>query len=350
MKSFLVDIYLAENLGDDLFLNYIAKSLPDIQFTPFHPGKNYQYFFSQYPNVKPFTYTTFDKIKSRFGKNKLQDYRRLAADYDALLFLGGGIFREESYWKEVYQYRTQIVDAFKAENKPVYFMGCNFGPYHTAEFLNHHKELFSKVNSISFRDLSSFELFRDLKTAHFAPDLLWAYGLPQVKKKENLIGISVINPKHKQGSENTYQTYIETHKKLCEKYLEEGKQIRIFSFCEKEGDFDIANEIVNGLNGTIEIINYKKNIPEYLKQIGECNQFIAARFHAVIIALKFGINVVPIIYGDKTRNLLNDLNYPFQTVDLNTIENLNSVPFWEINQDLISNLKLESKKHLNFLK
>src|SRR5690625_3827594 len=101
-KNVLTDIYLADNLGDDLFLDYYARSFPEVLFTPFHPGRNYDSFFKNYPNLQRFPYSFLDKIKARLGKDKLTDYRAMAKKYDALLFLGGGVFREESYWKDLY--------------------------------------------------------------------------------------------------------------------------------------------------------------------------------------------------------------------------------------------------------
>ena len=60
------------------------------------------------------------KILKKIGHNKLTDYKRLSANYDGLLFLGGGIFREESYWKSVFEYRKGIINVFKSKNKPIY--------------------------------------------------------------------------------------------------------------------------------------------------------------------------------------------------------------------------------------
>src|SRR5699024_11094187 len=145
-KKILVDIYLAENLGDDMFLDHLAKTFPNIDFVPFHPGKNYTSFFRSYKNIQQFPYSVIDKISSRLGNNKLTDYNQLSETYDGLLFLGGGIFREESYWREVYNYRFQITEAFKNKGKKVIFSGCNFGPYSSEEFLEAHRNLFQKAD------------------------------------------------------------------------------------------------------------------------------------------------------------------------------------------------------------
>lgn len=345
-KTILVDIYLAHNLGDDLFLDHLSHSFPDLDFVPFYPGKNYTLFFENYKNIKQFPYTIIDKIAARLGKNKLIDYHQLSKKYDGLLFLGGGIFREESYWKEVYEYRFQITKAFKSQNKKVFFSGCNFGPYKSSEFIDAHKSLFQKIDKIVFRDLKSYKLFSQLDRIHYAPDLLWSYGLPEVSKNEKIIGISVIDPRHKEQYKNTYHNYISEHKKMCMKYIQEGYKVRLFSFCKHEGDLKVAEQIAE-VASQIEIYNYTSDISSYIRKIGECNAFVAARFHAVILAFKFQIPVIPVIYGDKTENLLRDLQFKAPFLFLDTIASWRDVNFLELSEKQIMILQEQSKKHFD---
>lgn len=343
-KKILVDIYLAHNLGDDMFLAHLSHSFPDVDFIPFHPGKNYGTFYKNYSNVLQFQYTFFDKILARFGKHKLTDYNQMSRNFDGLLFLGGGIFREESYWKMLYQYRTQISEAFQKRGKKVFFTGCNFGPYFTDEFLEAYKDLFLKINQIVFRDQKSFQLFSDFSNVSYAPDVLWSYELPKVQTKEKTLGISVIDPRHKEQYKSTYLDYIEAHKKICEKYIQEGFKVILFSFCEKEGDLDIAKDIAKDFS-SIEIQNYTEDITSFLKLIGNCSHFIAARFHAVIIALKYGIPVMPIIYSDKTENLLKDLNFKQEFINLNEINKISEAEFVTVSRKIVEFNAKESKKH-----
>lgn len=343
-KNVLTDIYLADNLGDDLFLDYYARSFPEVLFTPFHPGRNYDSFFKNYPNLQRFPYSFPDKIKARLGKNKLTDYRAMAKKYDALLFLGGGIFREESYWKDLYAYRKKSIAAFKAENKPVIFSGASFGPWHSEEFYQNHVELFQMTDRISFRDRESYQLFSDLEQVVYAPDMLWNYDLPAAEKIKNRTGISVIDPRHKEGFEDTYSRYIRVHRQLCDRLLQEGNEVILFSFCEPEGDLAVAREI--GQDKPVSIINYNKDISGFLHKIGTCSRFVAARFHAVILALQFGMEVLPVIYGKKTENLLRDLAWPEEFVFLTSIDALGAAGFHRLNPATAAALKEKSKIHL----
>lgn len=345
-KKILVDIYLAHNLGDDLFLDHLSHFFPDIDFVPFHPGKDYHLFFKNYKNILPFSYTFFDKVKARLGSNKLTDYSELSKEYDGLLFIGGGIFREESYWKELYHYRSQIINAFKAEQKQVFFSGCNFGPFHSEGFVSAYDQLFQKTDQIVFRDQKSYHLFSHLQNVSVAPDLLWSFDLPTAIQQEKIIGISVINPKHKEQYKNTYQNYIEAHRNLCANYIQNGYKIILFSFCEKEGDLAVAQEIAKDFP-EIEIQNYATDISSYLMMVGTCSHFIAARFHAVIIAFKYGIPVLPVIYGDKTENLLIDLGFKNPFVYLDTINTIIDSEFLNISTQQKEALYKASNTHFN---
>jgi len=347
-KRILVDIYLADNLGDDMFLDHLAHSFPTVDFIPFHPSKNYLGFFKKYKNIYQFPYNVLDKVAARFGRSKLTNYSRLSNEFSGLLFLGGGIFREEYYWKELYLYRTEIIEAFRKKGKKVFFIGCNFGPYFSDYFLDAHQSIFEKSTQVKFRDKKSYTLFSSLCNVSYAPDILWSYDLPAQSMKNKTLGISIVDPRHKESNQESYDIYIGAHRSLCEQYLDNDFEIILFSFCEKEGDLKVAQKIAEGMP-QIKIRNYTGDIPSYLQEIGSCSNFIAARFHAVIIALKYGIPVLPVIYGDKTENLLRDLNFKEPFIFLNNIEDLMKAPFLEITDCQRDFLRYESKKHFEIL-
>lgn len=351
MKRYLLDVYLAFNLGDDMFLDHLAESFPGIEFVPFYPGNNYKKFFLNYPNVRKFSYGILDKALSRLKiYNRLTDYNRIARDYDGLVFLGGGIFREEGYWPELYEYRDKMASAFIKENKPVSFLGCNFGPYQTEKFKDLHRKLFYKCKDVCFRDISSYNLFKDLENVRFAPDILWDFKYPAVKTKPNLLGISVIDPQHKPGLEKYRTEYIAKHIEIIKEYLSQNYQVRLFSFCESEGDLEICTGIASAIPGKVAVYNYKGNIRECLKEFGECTEVIAARFHANVIAMKYQIPVLPVIYSDKTRNLLNDINFhnaKLEFKDLNRLKKINIQTYKFPDLSLL--FKNQNRRHFQFV-
>ena len=169
MKKVFVDIYLQFNLGDDLFLDILAKKYPNHEFTLNHLGSNYDEFLSKYHNVKRRKYTVFNKIKQRLKISEyISNYEKLAEDHDAMLFIGGSIFREEEYHETLYEERLKIVRAFKKRNKPIFILGANFGPVETESFVNDYREFFKLCDDVCFRDSYSYHLFKDLTNVRYA--------------------------------------------------------------------------------------------------------------------------------------------------------------------------------------
>ncbi|HWJ78059.1 MAG TPA: polysaccharide pyruvyl transferase family protein, partial [Niallia sp.] len=98
LKKVFVDIYLQFNLGDDLFLDILVKKFPNSKFTINYLGDNYDQFISQYNNVKRRKYSLINKIGQRLKiTDSITNYDTVAKEHDALLFIGGSIFREEDY-------------------------------------------------------------------------------------------------------------------------------------------------------------------------------------------------------------------------------------------------------------
>jgi len=347
-KRYLVDVYLALNLGDDLLLEHLVRIIPNADFVPFHPGTNYSFLIDNYPNLYPFEYNLIDKFKRRLGVDKLKDYDALSKEYDGLIFLGGGIFREESYWLEVYDYRLKISNQFKDKNKPVFFIGCNFGPFQNENFLKAYIDLFREVDRVNFRDLSSHKLFKHLENVNHYPDLIWGYPVEKSENNRQILGISLIHPKHKNGYEMYEQNYITHISEMAMKYQNKGYQIYLFSFCEKEGDLKMA-ECINRKVGNCEIKNYTGNIKSYLSEFSSCTKLIASRFHAIILGLKFEIPTLPISYGAKTDYLLKDINYPHKPLKLDNISSMDKYSFYVLEKDLLISLAIQSDEHFSMI-
>src|SRR5687767_13631712 len=105
---------MAFNLGDDLFLDILAKKYPNCQFTLNYVGNNYDAFITKYQNLKRRDFTIFNKISQRLKiTDYINDYATVAQEHDALLFIGGSIFREEAYHQSLYENRMKLVTDFK---------------------------------------------------------------------------------------------------------------------------------------------------------------------------------------------------------------------------------------------
>ncbi|NMH75298.1 polysaccharide pyruvyl transferase family protein [Bacillus sp. RO2] len=327
MKKIFVDIYLQFNLGDDLFLDILVKNFPDSEFTINYLGKNYDKFISNYQNLKRRKYTIINKIGQKLKlTDSITNYNDLAEKYDGLLFIGGAIFREEDYHPNLYKDRMNLVKSFKEKKKSVFILGANFGPFITQSFINDYRRLFKLCDDICFRDKYSYNLFKDLKNVRYAPDIVFQLNPLEYESRKSLnkIGISIIDVRHKIGMSSYYNNYITSTVSLIEKLSENGYEVCLISFCEFEGDMKVISDITKQLTPkakkSIIEYNYQGNIKEAIKFIASLNLLIAARFHANILGLVLKIGMMPIIYSQKTTNVLNDINFCDVKLNMNELD------------------------------
>lgn len=359
MKRIFVDIYLAFNLGDDLFLDILAKKYKDVEFTVNYVGKEYDNFISKYPNVKRRKYGIVDKIMQKMNiKDTLTNYKKIASDYDATLFIGGSIFRDEEYHKSLYKDRINLVCEFEKLNKPTFILGSNFGPYKSEDFINDYKIFFEKCSDVCFRDTYSYGLYKDIKSVRCAPDIVFQLDLDRYKKKEkkNTIGFSIIDVNHKDGLYKYEDQYLESTVRTIETLVKDGYECCLMSFCEREGDLNVINKIKRKLddktNIHVSVYEYKGNLEEAIEVISNFKLFIAARFHANIISQLLDIPLLPIIYSNKTSNMLNDINLDKLIINMDQLDKMCDKKVLECafnNKINLEEIKKKSEKQFNKL-
>lgn len=353
MKKIFVDIYLSFNLGDDLFLDLLSKKYPNSEITVNYVGKNYDEFISRYPNIKRRKYTVLNKVLQHLKiKDYLTDYENISSEYDALVFIGGSIFREEDYHQSLYKERMRIVKEFNKKNKPVFVIGSNFGPYNTEKFLNEYKEFYKLCNDVCFRDLYSYNLFKDLKNVRYATDIVFQMDMSKYKDnvKKNIIGYSIIDVRHKNGLAKYYEEYVDSTVKSIELIVSRGYDCLLMSFCEDEGDLKTIEVIKSRLSKDslkkVQVYDYKGNIEEAISTIAQLKLFVAARFHANILGLLCDVGILPVIYSSKTLNMLKDINLDKVLVNMEHLEKLYDISLIEesmSNKVNLDDISLNSK-------
>lgn len=354
MKKIFVDIYLQFNLGDDLFLDILAKKYPNCKFTLNYLGKGYNRFLEDYSNVMTRKYTFFDKVGQKLKiKDSITNYDEVAEAHDALLFIGGSIFREESYHRSLYEERFNMISEFNRRKKPIFILGANFGPFSTDAFYDDYKKLFQMCDDVCFRDSYSYHLYKDLPQVRYAPDIVFQMDTTEYMtiEEKDRIGFSIIDVTHKQGLAKFSKEYIETTIKSIELLTKKGYTCYLMSFCEKEGDIHVINQIKQGLTPEaikgIQIYEYKGNLIEAMRIMASFKLFFAARFHANIIGLIMNAGIMPIIYNDKTTNMLEDLKLNSILVTMNNLKLQHSEKFIESafhNKTSLEKVKNESHK------
>ncbi|MGL5087626.1 MAG: polysaccharide pyruvyl transferase family protein [Clostridium sp.] len=354
MKKIFVDVYLAYNLGDDLFVDILSKRYPNAEFTLNYVGNGYDSFIKKYNNIKRRKYNVFNKITQKLKiKDTLTNYKLIAEEHDALVFVGGSIFRDESYHESLYEDRNRLVNEFKVLDKPVFILGSNFGPYKRNEFIDDYTKFFKSCNDVCFRESYSYNLFKDISQVRYEPDIVFQLNLDKYKKtnKSKIAGFSIIDVNHKDGLSKYYEEYKESTVKSIELLVSKGYRCSLMSFCEKEGDLKVINNIISNLDDRtrsyVSIYEYKGDLEESFNIISEFKLLIGARFHANIIAQLLDIPILPIIYSDKTSNMLKDINLDKLMITMDNIH-------MQFDEDVINkafnnkvNLKDVSKKSEN---
>lgn len=329
MKRIFVDVYLAYNLGDDLFLDVLSKKYPDAELTVNYVGNDYDKFIDKYSNVQRRKYTLGDKVLQKIRiKDTLNNYKEIAKGHDAMVFIGGSIFRDESYHESLYKDRMRMVNEFKNLNKPVFILGANFGPYKRKSFLEDYMNFFERCDDVCFRDKYSFNIFQNIRSVRYAPDIVFQLNLDKYKKnnRKNIIGFSIIDVTHKDGLAKYEAKYLESTVRTIEALVKDGYECCLMSFCKREGDLKVINSIKRKLddktNIHVSVYEYKGNLEEAFQVISNFKLFIAARFHANIISQLLDIPILPVIYSNKTSNMLKDINLDRLIINMDDLDKM----------------------------
>lgn len=322
-KKVYIKAYTKLNLGDDLFVFMLCYRYKNVQF--------YIKELSPYTNV----FKTIPNLKIIENINDIS--------FDAIVYIGGSIFIENSPSSifRIHELKEEIIK----DNIPTYIIGANFGPYTSKKYFETVKnELLPYVESITFRDTYSYNLFKNLNNVHYAPDVVFSLDTNQITKDNtNEVGISIIHHLERKNLKLNYNTYITKLLEICKYYISIGYTIRLFSFCEYEKDTEAINELLKNMTNQelqyVKISNYTGNLKEILSKIASQKLFITSRFHSIILGLKFNIPIIPICYSSKSTNVLNDLNFPESNIY--TFENLENIIYNKIpnifHNDIIKN-------------
>lgn len=355
MKKILVNAYLAKNFGDDLFLKILFDRYKNVEwilydYTVKNGAYEYKKIFKNYKNVNikndlSNKYRVIGKIRSKLGVEKNID--KLINQCDAGIYIGGSIFMQLPQWKSQFKEREKLINKFYEDNKPYFILGSNFGPYKEMEFIEEYKKLFRKCNDICFRDEYSYSLFSELKNVRVNPDIVFQLKYSNKSKIKNSLGISLIDLNSIANLSEYRKVYKNKIKELVIAAIKVGKSITFFSFCNHLGDSKIIEEIINELNGEyrrhVSVVKYLGDIDKFLNEFSSMEDIVATRFHACILSQVFEQGLFPIIYSDKTYNVLRDIQLDDYYCYIKDICNLNI-------DSILKSISLNKIKDKNILK
>lgn len=245
-------------------------------------------------------------------------------------------------WGKMYKYRNSLLKLFNEKSK--FVIGANFGPYKNIEFLEKNKFLLGQCTDVCVRDSYSYNLLSSLNNIRIAPDIVFQLKPKNINKIKNSIGISILNLENRDDLKEYQQIYNKKIKEMVEELINRGQKITFFSFCESQGDMKAINEVIkivdNKFLKNINIVNYTGDIDDFLIKFESMENIIGTRFHACILSQVFGQGLYPIIYSDKTYNVLKDIDLDKEYIYIKDLEKLNTTHVL----DVISSNKIKNEK------
>lgn len=308
--------YARNNLGDDLFTRMLISKYPNVNFDI---------------DIEDIKYSeSLKNIKNITVNNRKRDFNNIDIEkYSAIVYIGGSIFMENRNGMQKLEELNKFIKNAKNKNVPFFYISSNFGPYITNKYLELAKDTFSYCEDVCFRDRYSYNLFRNITTARYAPDLILSYNISdnKVEMQKDTVGISVIDLKARDNIKDFESGYLEMLKNNIEDYQSFGKKVYLFSFCKYEGDEDTIDKVLNIVNNkeNIEIVKYNGNIEAFLNIYSKMEYMLSTRFHSMILSARLKQKVLVLSYSDKIDNVIEDMKFPFEIRRFN--KNLNKEKF-----------------------
>lgn len=349
MKKVFLKCYLIKNLGDDLFLKIISERYKD----NFYLISSLKYDDFKNENVKityrNFFIKVFDKI-CKILKIKYSYEKYLINKSDIVVVLAGSIFMENR--KDI-----KIGSWYEGLNKDYYILGSNIGPYKTNEFLDDVRNVIKNSKDTCLRDKKSFNLCEGIGNVRYASDVIFSldvskYNVPEKKK----VVFSVINcdKKSRQIKNPDRDAY---ENKICELinyFQDKDYEIELMSFCKKEGDEEAIESILNKIKNreNIKTYFYDGNLKEALKELSSAKIIVGTRFHANVIGMIMNKTVIPIVYNNKTEEVLKDIDFKGKKIYIDNIGDfdVNSISEKDLEYKCdINTQKKDANKHFEKL-
>lgn len=317
MKRVWIHAFMAGNLGDDLMVRILCERYPKVRFFVFADPS----YHVRYKDIKNLTVFSPEDKKTRIlnkGIRKLLGKEDGARKFfmktsHASVHIGGSVFVQHlDDWSGFYGVDEQLLRL----SRNLFVVGANFGPYTNPLYREQYEKLFEGYRDICFRDSKSRREFPGASNIHWAPDVVfnykWKKELYQKEKKQVLF--SVIDLKDRGGKYAICQyqeVYEKFMKELAEEFLKRGYSVKFLSFCSMQKDQEAAARILKILKPEFQdkadLLCYDQNLELCMDAFAQSELIVGTRFHSIILGMLMQKKVLPIIYDQKTRNMLADL-------------------------------------------
>lgn len=290
--------YFDRNFGDDYMFKLVVHSMPEVPF-----------FVDAREQDVP---CLVDEPNVYFGTSGQEDAPLLTV-------IGSGFVINDwqGFWCELKcRLRRKEVGDF--------CLGCNIEPFQNCWFRLLIRQKLRQYQLITCRDRESEAWLRKRckkPEIHYAPDIL--FSLPDewlaTERTADHLGISVMNL----GEGKAAQRYYDCLAQAADHYIAQtGKAVILLAFDSgREDDVSACRWVKERMKapGRAEIV-FHNNGGEIFKAYARCEKIIATRFHSAVLAMRMGIDVYPIVYREKMRNLLRDMGYPYSGKDWDRLD------------------------------
>ena len=196
-----------------------------------------------------------------------------------------------------------------------FILSANFGPFYTKRYVNSYRRFFDRYcTDVCFRDRYSAGLFSNVESVRSAPDVLFTADLPQTGKcRRAFFSVVDLNNTEKfagiAGRRDAYEQWISRSIDEC---AADGYEIVLASFSAPEGDNKAVDRLATAARErgvAVRTVAYTDNMDEVLRELAASEIVIGTRFHATILGLVAGARVLPVMYSDKTKHVLTDMDF-----------------------------------------
>lgn len=334
-KIVISGYYGFDNFGDESILGVLTSKLKEIdeKKSPFVDIT----VFSKNPKKTADLY----KVKTIFSFDIMKVISEVK-NCDILISGGGSLLQDATSLKSLIYYLF-VIDLALFFNKKVIIFAQGIGPIKSkfGQFLT--KFALRRCSLTTVRDEKSLFLLRGWGgiNPQLVCDPLFDVSL-QGSQPSNKVGVQL--RAFKTLKENLLRKLAENINKNFA-----DKEIEIYSF-QDSLDLDVCQKfemLLHSINPLIQTkVIFNQTSQEILEKMSKLEYLIAMRFHANLIALKYGIKTLAICYDEKVEKLANEAKIPF--VSMLAEEDYDYMFNWLKNLDKRQLIEFANSKHFDW--
>lgn len=316
----LLDVYLDNNIGDDLMLKMFLKHYSKYEFVIVNNNSEIMKTFQNYNNLKFVT-----------NSNSI-DYKQITH----YITIGGSVFNNANSFigKLMRLKRIFKILSMKKNGVKVITLGSNLGPFKDKvgeKIVNKEIELY---DLITLRDEYSFKLAKQ-KNKYLFNDIVTSLNKYYIdysnyKIENGVIGISLHNNSNERINEKVIREVSDSINKINE--LNSNFKFRFFNFdTMNENDAIITEKVVNKLDENVIYEEYSyigTNQDEFIKAYAQCEFIFGLRFHSLILATVFKNKFLGYSYSNKMIDYAKDRNF----TNIELIKDISSIKISDLEQ------------------